>query len=52
MSEKIIEVNNLSKRYKKGKELALDAVSFYVEKGAFLHCWGPMVQEKPRPFIF
>jgi len=41
MPEKIIEVNELSKRYKGGKELALDAVSFYVEKGAFFALLGP-----------
>jgi len=41
MRNKIIEVNKLSKRYKKAKELALDGVSFYVEKGAFFALLGP-----------
>lgn len=41
MSKKIIEVNNITKRYKGAKELALDAVSFYVEKGAFFALLGP-----------
>lgn len=41
MPKKIIEVNSLTKRYKKAKELALDGVSFYVEKGAFFALLGP-----------
>lgn len=41
MRKKIIEVNKLTKRYKKAKELALDEVSFYVEKGAFFALLGP-----------
>jgi len=41
MRKKIIEVNKLTKRYKKAKDLALDEVSFYVEKGAFFAFLGP-----------
>jgi ABC-2 type transport system ATP-binding protein len=41
MRKKIIEVDKLSKRYKKAKDLALDEVSFYVEKGAFFALLGP-----------
>lgn len=41
MRKKIIQVNKLSKRYKKAKDLALDEVSFYVEKGAFFALLGP-----------
>jgi ABC-2 type transport system ATP-binding protein len=41
MPKKIIEVNNLTKRYKKAKDFALDGVSFYVEKGAFFALLGP-----------
>jgi ABC-2 type transport system ATP-binding protein len=39
--EKIIEVKNLIKRYKKAKVNAVDDVSFYVEKGAFFSLLGP-----------
>lgn len=39
--KKIIEVENLIKKYKKAKENAVDDVSFYVEEGAFFSLLGP-----------
>jgi ABC-2 type transport system ATP-binding protein len=38
---KIIEVKNLTKRYKKSETKAVDDISFYVEKGAFFSLLGP-----------
>lgn len=37
----IIEVNNLVKKYKKGKTNAVDNISFYVEEGSFFSLLGP-----------
>lgn len=39
--EKIIEIKNLVKKYRKSKVNAVDDVSFYVEKGAFFSLLGP-----------
>lgn len=41
MSDHIIEVKNLTKRYKNSKELAVNDVSFYVESGSFFSLLGP-----------
>lgn len=41
MSENIIEVKNLIKKYKKAKSNAVDDISFSVEKGAFFSLLGP-----------
>lgn len=38
---RIIEVKNLIKRYKKAKVNAVDGISFYVEEGAFFSLLGP-----------